>query len=58
MDCDKPTGKPIAFHGVSMVRTRGGKITYQGDYYDALTFRNQLGLPAVCPPVAAAPAAQ
>jgi predicted ester cyclase len=56
VDCDKPTGKPIAFRGVSMIRLKGGKITYQGDYYDALTFRNQVGLPAVCPVVAAAPA--
>jgi predicted ester cyclase len=56
VDCDKPTGKPIAFRGVSMIRLKGGKIAYQGDYYDALTFRNQVGLPAVCPVAAAAPA--
>lgn len=56
VDCDKPTGKPIAFHGVSLIRIKGGKIAYQGDYYDALTFRNQVGLPAVCPVVAPAPA--
>lgn len=56
VDCDKPTGKPIAFRGVSMIRLRGGKIAYQGDYYDALTFRSQVGLPAVCPVAAAAPA--
>lgn len=57
VDCGKATGKPIAFHGVSMIRFKGGKIAYQGDYYDALTFRNQVGLPAVCPVAAAAPAA-
>nr|WP_319565992.1 ester cyclase [uncultured Rhodoferax sp.] len=59
VDCGKATGKPIAFHGVSMIRFKAGKIAYQGDYYDALTFRNQVGLPAVCPVAApAVPAPQ
>ncbi|MFP6848126.1 MAG: nuclear transport factor 2 family protein [Pseudomonas sp.] len=37
------TGKPLSFEGVSFVRIKGGKITYQGDYYDALGFNKQLG---------------
>jgi len=41
---DKPTGKPIELHGLSMIKVKGGRIVYQGDYYDALTFRKQLGL--------------
>ncbi len=55
VDCPDmgPTGKAIDLHGVSMIHTKNGRITYQGDFYDALTFRNQVGLPAVCPPPAA-----
>lgn len=37
------TGKPLSFEGVSFVRIKDGKITYQGDYYDALGFNKQLG---------------
>ena len=37
------TNKPLSFEGVSFVRIDGGKITYQGDYYDALGFNKQLG---------------
>lgn len=35
--------KPLKFQGVSFVRVKDGKITYQGDYYDALGFNKQLG---------------
>ena len=37
------TNKPLKFAGVSFVRVKDGKITYQGDYYDALGFNKQLG---------------
>lgn len=37
------TNKPLSFEGVSFVRIKDGKITYQGDYYDALGFNKQLG---------------
>jgi steroid delta-isomerase-like uncharacterized protein len=37
------TNKPLSFEGVSFVRLKDGKITYQGDYYDALGFNKQLG---------------
>ncbi|MBF7730638.1 ester cyclase [Pseudomonas sp. N040] len=37
------TNKPLSFEGVSFVRIEAGKITYQGDYYDALGFNKQLG---------------
>ena len=37
------TNKPLKFQGVSFVRVKDGKITYQGDYYDALGFNKQLG---------------
>ena len=37
------TGKPFSFEGVSFVRLNDGKITYQGDYYDAKGFYTQLG---------------
>lgn len=37
------TNKPLSFEGVSFVRISDGKITYQGDYYDALGFNKQLG---------------
>ncbi|BAN50331.1 ester cyclase [Metapseudomonas resinovorans] len=37
------TNKPLKFEGVSFVRVKDGKITYQGDYYDALGFNKQLG---------------
>ena len=37
------TNKPLKFEGVSFVRVKNGKISYQGDYYDALGFNKQLG---------------
>ncbi|MCY1549424.1 hypothetical protein D9M68_855890 [compost metagenome] len=37
------TGKPLSFEGASFIRIEDGKITYQGDYYDALGFNKQLG---------------
>jgi steroid delta-isomerase-like uncharacterized protein len=37
------TNKPLKFEGVSFIRVKNGKITYQGDYYDALGFNKQLG---------------
>ncbi|MDP3814304.1 ester cyclase [Pseudomonas sp.] len=37
------TGKPVKFEGVSFIRIKDGKISYQGDYYDALGFNKQLG---------------
>jgi steroid delta-isomerase-like uncharacterized protein len=37
------TNKPLSFEGVSFMRLHDGKITYQGDYYDALGFNKQLG---------------
>lgn len=37
------TNKPLTFEGVSFVRTHHGKITYQGDYYDAANLNKQLG---------------
>jgi steroid delta-isomerase-like uncharacterized protein len=37
------TNKPLSFEGVSFVLIKDGKITYQGDYYDALGFNKQLG---------------
>lgn len=37
------TGKPVKFEGVSFIRIEDGKISYQGDYYDALGFNKQLG---------------
>jgi steroid delta-isomerase-like uncharacterized protein len=43
-DGTKATGKPFTFNGVTLIRTRDGKIAYQGDYYDAYGFFKQLGL--------------
>lgn len=37
------TGKTVKFEGVSFIRIKDGKISYQGDYYDALGFNKQLG---------------
>lgn len=39
----KATGKTMSFNGVSFVRVKDGKITYQGDYYDAATLNKQMG---------------
>jgi predicted ester cyclase len=41
---DAPTGARIQLHGMTFVKTRKDKIVYQGDFYDALTLRTQLGL--------------
>jgi steroid delta-isomerase-like uncharacterized protein len=43
-DGTKATGKHFSFHGLTLVRVKGGKIAYQGDYYDAYGFFKQLGL--------------
>ena len=42
---DAPTGASIELQGMSLVQVEKGKIVYQGDFYDALTLRRQLGLP-------------
>jgi steroid delta-isomerase-like uncharacterized protein len=39
----KATGKPFKFDGVSFIRIKDGKISYQGDYYDAAGLNKQLG---------------
>lgn len=39
----KPTGKPIDFSGLSLIKIKNDKIVYQGDYYDALSLNKQLG---------------
>lgn len=39
----KASGKTMSFNGVSFVRVADGKITYQGDYYDAATLNKQMG---------------
>lgn len=41
---DAPTGASIELQGMSLVKVEQGKIVYQGDFYDALTLRRQLGL--------------
>jgi steroid delta-isomerase-like uncharacterized protein len=38
------TGKAFSFIGATVMRTSGGLITNQSDYYDALGFYKQLGL--------------
>ena len=43
-DGTKATGKHFSFNGLTLVRIKGGKIAYQGDYYDAYGFFKQLGL--------------
>ena len=42
-DGTKASGKPFSFHGVTFLRLEGGKVKWQGDYYDALGFYKQLG---------------
>ncbi|MDF2765433.1 MAG: hypothetical protein K0S81_2427 [Rhodospirillales bacterium] len=37
------TNKPFSFDGVTFMRVKDGKITYQGDYYDGHGFGKQLG---------------
>ena len=41
---DAPTGASIELQGMSLVKVEQGQIVYQGDFYDALTLRRQLGL--------------
>jgi steroid delta-isomerase-like uncharacterized protein len=43
-DGTKATNKKFLIHGATLIRTKKGKIVYQGDYYDAHTFYKQLGL--------------
>jgi steroid delta-isomerase-like uncharacterized protein len=43
-DGTKATGKSFNFTGMSVFRFHNEKIVYQGDYYDALGFFQQLGL--------------
>jgi len=43
-DGTKPTGKKFSFRGATLIRLRGDKIAYQGDFYDAYGFLKQLGL--------------
>lgn len=38
------TKKKFSIHGATLMRLRGGKIAYQGDFYDAHTLYKQLGL--------------
>ena len=41
------TGKPFAVRGVSVIEVRGGRISRNLDYYDAVTIMKQVGkLPA------------
>jgi predicted ester cyclase len=39
------TGARVALQGMTMIKVKSGKIVYQGDFYDALTLKKQLGLP-------------
>ncbi|WP_410497800.1 ester cyclase [Chitinibacter sp. S2-10] len=41
---DKPTGNKISLNGLSLIKVKQGQIVYQGDFYDALTLKKQLGL--------------
>jgi uncharacterized protein (TIGR02246 family) len=43
-DGTRATGKKFAFKGATLIRLKGDKIVYQGDYYDAYGFLKQLGL--------------
>lgn len=43
-DGTKASNKTFSINGMSIFRFNGNKITYQGDYYDALSFYTQLGL--------------
>ncbi|MBX6321471.1 MAG: nuclear transport factor 2 family protein [Rhodospirillaceae bacterium] len=43
-DGTEATGNPFEIRGVTFMRLRDGKIVYEGDYYDALGFYQQLGL--------------
>jgi steroid delta-isomerase-like uncharacterized protein len=37
------TNQKLNLHGVSFMRIRGGKIVYEGNYYDGLTMNKQMG---------------
>jgi steroid delta-isomerase-like uncharacterized protein len=37
------TNRPFRFDGVTFLRVKDDKITYQGDYYDGYAFHKQLG---------------
>ena len=43
-DGSKATGRRFTFKGATLIRLKGDKIAYQGDYYDAYGFLKQLGL--------------
>lgn len=43
-DGTKATGKKFSFKGATLIRLRGDKISYEGDFYDAYGFLKQLGL--------------
>jgi steroid delta-isomerase-like uncharacterized protein len=43
-DGTEATGNPFRISGVTFMRIKDGKIAYEGDYYDALGFYQQLGL--------------
>ena len=43
-DGTKATGKSFSFVGLTIMRFTDGKISYQGDFYDAYGFYKQLGL--------------
>jgi len=38
------TGKKFSFKGATLIRLRGDKIAFQGDFYDGYGFFKQLGL--------------
>ncbi|HKV76160.1 MAG TPA: nuclear transport factor 2 family protein [Gemmatimonadales bacterium] len=40
----KATGKHFSFSGATLIRLKGNKISFQGDFYDAYGFYKQLGL--------------
>jgi len=42
-DGTKSSGKAFSFSGATLIRLRGDKIAYQGDFYDAYGFLKQLG---------------
>jgi steroid delta-isomerase-like uncharacterized protein len=43
-DGTEATGNPFKISGVSFMRLKDGKIAFEGEYYDALGFYQQLGL--------------
>lgn len=40
----KATGRKFSFTGATLIRLKGDKIQFQGDFYDAYGFYKQLGL--------------